>query len=51
MTGSGCLAQASTSRLGEISSNSPKLLERTVTQATSASFEREPISLRQGGLG
>ena len=50
MTGSGCLAQASTSRLGEISSNSPKLLERTVTQATSASFEREPISLRQGGL-
>jgi len=48
--GSSFLAQVSVSRLGEISSNSPKLLARAVAQATSSYFEREPVSLRRGGL-
>jgi len=50
MEGSSFLAQASVSRLGEISSNSPRLLTRAVAQATGSYFEREFISLRQGGL-
>jgi len=50
MEGSGILAQASLSRLGEISSNSPSLPTRAVAQATSSSFEQEHISLRRGGL-
>jgi len=48
--GSSFLAQVSVSRLGEISSNSPNLLARAVTQAMSSFFEREPVSLRRGGL-
>jgi len=48
--GSNFLAQASVSRLGEISSNSPRLLVRAIAQATSSCFERESISLSREGL-
>jgi len=37
--GSGFLAQASVSRLGEICSNSPILVARAVAQATGSCFE------------
>ena len=50
MEGSGFLAQASVSRLSEISSDSPRMLVRAVAQASSSYFERESISLRRGGL-
>jgi len=50
MAGPGFFTQASVSRLGEISSNSPRLLARAIAQAASSCFEREPISLRRGGL-
>jgi len=50
VAGPGFLAQASVSRLGEITSNSHRLLARAVAQATSSCFERERISLRRGGL-
>ena len=50
MEGSGFLAQASVSRLGEICSNSLMLVARAVAQATSSCFERKSISLRRGGL-
>jgi len=48
--GSGFLAQASMSRLGGISSDLPRMPARAIAQASSSSFERESISLRQGGL-
>ncbi|QCE07009.1 hypothetical protein DEO72_LG9g2024 [Vigna unguiculata] len=38
------------SRLGEISSDSPKMSARAVAQASGSCFERESISLRRGGL-
>jgi len=50
MEGSGFLAQASVSRLGEICSNSPMLVAQDVAQATSFYFELESISLRRGCL-
>jgi len=42
------LAQASLSRLGEMSGSSPKLFARRVAQATSSDFDRASVSLRRG---
>ena len=42
------LAQASPSRLGEISLGSPKLFARRVAQATRSGFKRVNVSLRRG---
>ena len=47
---SGLHAQASMSRLGEISSDSPKMSAWVVVQVSNSCFERESISLKQGGL-